>query len=187
MAGKPDLLPKESLVKIAIIVGVLAVVGYLGIFLTSQSAAKLNAKIIEKQVEIEVQKNLYPVYLKFKSQADEKVVKELPLIDIQRLSQEKVDEVVKSIETTASGQGLAVNAVVPDPTSLEEDPSQVLVRCEFFARNDQGKRGFANIRGFLVKLGGLPFVKHIEDVVLREGQDGVGFKMRLRLAVASST
>jgi len=172
-------LNKESLVKVGVcIVGMLLFVG-LTIVPSNFELTRLKREIVMTRVDIEQQKVLFPVYLDFLRRIADKVVKVLPVVAVEPMSEDKVHEATQMLEQRASTAGLAVQSVVPDPVSLAEGSGQVLVNCELFGK-------FSTVREFLISLGEVPYFKHIQEVTLEEGHGGLLFKMKVRLAVKTT-
>ncbi len=169
-------LPKQSLVKMGICA--LIIVAFVGLLILPNILEDRDVKheILTLQAEIERQKILFPIYIKLQSELTRKVVDELPIPEPTALTEAEIDKATHDIEDVAIRTKLKINDVTPDPASLTKAAGYVGVNCDFYG-------SYFNLRAFLIELGSLPYLKHIEKLDMQEGADGVNFTMRLHLAV----
>ncbi|GAB7081740.1 hypothetical protein [Megalodesulfovibrio paquesii] len=176
---KPMSIPKQSLVKIGIYLAAILLVAYFGNVEAKNKVARLDTDIARTKGEIRKQESLYPIYVKLRAEYDRKVLNELELVQTVPMKQDEVDKATDMIDRMATLAGIDATNIQPDPSSLAEDPNQLLVNGEF--SGDYGK-----FREFLKKLGAIQYVKHIQQIVAQEAAQGLIYTMKLRLAVLSS-
>ncbi len=167
---------KASLTKLAVCSGI--VVAFVALLILPSIMADKDAKrdILRMQAELEKQKILYPLYLKLHMELNSKVVQELPIPVPEALTEDQIVKATHTVEDLAMQAGLTINEVTPDPVSLTKSSGYVGVNCDFYGK-------YMDFRSFLTKLGSVPYLKHIEKIELQEGADGIGYLVRLQLAV----
>lgn len=182
MAQKASVVGQQIWVKAGIFVLVLVVFALLLIVPQIQKKSALEKDILRVQEDIKVQEVYYDPYHLLKARYEAKVLDELSLPAEGALGSDDIPQATAEIascigNSTSVTQGaLHVNEIVPDPVSLQESGQQVLVNLDFFG-------DFFAFRSFLLQLGSLPYVKHVQEITMHEGKDGVLFNMKLRLSV----
>jgi len=171
---------RQSLLKLAVCAAVL--VGFVALFIVPNimEDKRVKREVLQLQAEIEKQKILFPIYIRLKAELQNKVVEELPIPDPEQLTEDKVDAAIHAVEDMAIKADLRINEVTPDPMSLAKSEGYVGLNCDFYGP-------FMNVRSFLVQLGSLPYLRHIEQIDMQEGADGVNYLMRLQLAVKTDS
>ncbi len=169
-------LPKQSLVKLAVCAGILVAFVALLILPNIMEDKQVKRDVLQIKADIEKQKILYPIYIKLMAELKNKVVQELPIPEPEQLTEDKVDAAIHAVENMAMESDLRINEVTPDPMSLAKSEGYVGLNCDFYG-------DFMDIRSFLTQLGSLPYLRHIEQINLQEGADGVNYTLRLQLAV----
>lgn len=173
-------LPKESIFKLLVCAGIVVAFVALLILPNIMEDKETQHEILKKKAEIERQKVLFPLYIKLQAQLNNKVVKELPIPEAAALTEDQIDAATHTIEDIAVESDLRINEVTPDPASLSATAGYVGVNCDFYGP-------FLNFRTFLMKLGAVPYLKHVEKIEMQEGVDGVNYIVRLQLAVKTDT
>lgn len=173
-------LPRQSVIKLGICAAIVVAFVALLILPNIMEDKRVKREVLQKQAEIEKQKILFPIYLRLQAELNNKVVEELPIPEPQQLTEDKVDAAILAVEDMAIKADLRINDVTPDPLSLAESAGFVGLNCDFYG-------DFMNVRDFLVQLGSLPYLRHIEQIDMQEGADGVNYLMRLQLAVKTGT
>ncbi len=169
-------LSKQSVAKLLVCLGILVAFVALLILPNIMEDKESKREILRMQAEIERQKILYPLYLKLMGELQNKVVEELPIPEPELLTEDQIDAATHTVEDLAISAQLKINEVTPDPGSLAKSEGYVGVNCDFYGN-------FMNFRDFLTKLGGVPYLRHIEKIELQEGADGVNYLLRLQLSV----
>lgn len=173
-------MPKQSLVKLGICAAILVAFVALLILPNIMEDKRVKRDVLQIKAEIEKQKILYPIYIKLMAELRNKVVEDLPIPEPQQLTEDKVDSAIHAVENMAMESNLRINEVTPDPMSLAKSEGYVGLNCDFYG-------DFMNVRDFLLQVGSLPYLRHIEQIDLQEGADGVNCLMRLQLAVKTDT
>ena len=172
-------IPRQSLVKIGIYLAIILLVAFFGNMESRNKVARLDTDIARVKNEIRKQEALFPVYTRLKAEFDRKVLNELELVQTVPMKQDEVDKATDMINRMATLSGIETTSIQPDPGSLAEDPNQLLVNCEFSG-------DYFDFREFLKRLGAVPYVKHIQQIVTQEAARGLIYTMKVRLAVLSS-
>lgn len=177
MAAKGSLpISKQSLTKIGICLLVIIVFVGVLLFPKMMEQKRINKEILQLEAEIERQKILYPAYIKLKAEMDKELVKLLPLPEPVELEESEVKNVRTQIIEIAEGANLQVNSVVPDPTSMIEHAGLVGINCDLFGE-------YTDFRTFMINVGEIASLRHMENLQVLEGGEGVTFSMRFQLAV----
>ncbi len=178
MANMPVSISKQTLSKLGVCIGI--VVAFVAFLLLPNvmTSKKINKDIVQLQAEIERQKVLYPVYEELKKKLETKHVKELQIAALVPLTEAQINDITTQLEQMGANVGFSVQTVLPDPASLAKETGQLGVSCEMFGTYD-------NFRKLLLALGGLPSLRHIEKVEVKEAANGVNISMRLQLAVTT--
>ncbi len=170
--------PKQTAVKIVIYIAIILAVFFLGNYQSKLRVDKLSKEIAETKGEIKRQKALHPVYVKLKTDYERKVLNELQLVETVPMRQDEVDKATDLMDRMATLSGITATSIQPDPSSLADDPNQLLVNVELNGE-------FQDYREFLKKLGAIQYVKHIQQIVATEAADELNYSMKVRLAVLS--
>ncbi len=178
MAKKTLPVSKETLYKIGICVGILIVFILLLILPSITKEKRLKHEILQVKANIKRQEILFPKYMAIKAKLNQSIVKNLPLPTIKAIGEEEVNTVTSQIGHLATKVSLTVNEVTPDPYSLSQVTGVLGVNCEFFGN-------FQNLHAFLISLGSVDSLIHIEKFDVQEGKGGVLCTMRLLLSVAT--
>ena len=139
---------------------------------------RLKHQILQTQADIQRQEILFPKYITLQAELNKSIVKNLPLPEIKPIGEEDVNTVTAQIENLATKVNLTVNEVTPDPYSLSQVTGALGVNCEFFG-------DFQNLHTFLISLGSVSSLIHIETFDVQEGKGGVLCSMRILLSVAT--
>jgi len=169
--------PKRSLVYLLIcVVGVAAFV-VIGILPAQRSLDKLEEEIAKVRAEIERKKILSPVFTELLGKVRSKEKTILPFPSPSPLPEEATGRLSMMFGEMARKCDLEANSVLPDFKSLGGDSGTLGVDILL-------KGGFFNFRKFLLLLGEQPYLKHIEEIQVREIPGGRKFRLKLRLLVS---
>lgn len=179
MAEKKKIgISKNSLVLYGIcLAGLLAII-FLGNLQVKNMTDDLIVKIGETRNEIKRQEALYPLYTRLRAEAEREVLNELQLVETVPMRQDEVDKATDLIDRMATLSGMQATEIQPDPSSLADDPNQLLVNMDLAG-------DFFGFREFMKRLGAIQYVKHIEQIVVQEAASGQLFNLKVRLAVLS--
>ena len=158
--------------------GILAFV-FLLILPNSRSLAKLDGEAERINTFIEEQRMLFPLYNELFKIAQEDVPAELPYPNKADLKQKEIGELSNVFQKLAKQSNMVLEDVEPDLQSLVDDTGHLRVNL-----NLKGK--FFDLRAFLIRLGELPYLKHIEQIQTRTitGAEYLELKLKLWMAQA---
>jgi hypothetical protein len=169
------LFPERRLFFAAICIG-----GILGFYLLSiwphqQAAQQLHFQIDALHRQINDQKLLAPIYKRFteilgNTQPTE--LKALPLPSPERLQSEQIAGIEPLFRQLAEQNQLAVRQVGADLNSMISETGELKLSLELIGP-------FSNLRGFLLKLGELPYLAHIGRIEVRRETGLPGLRMEL--------
>ena len=169
-------LPARSFLYLLICVsGILGFI-LLGIYPDKNSSAKLDMEINKLKAQIEVQKVFRPTYKVLLNKFTFKGPKALPFPKKVKLGHDKTDTVSSIFEEMGQRSNLEIVNTVPDVKSLSESPGLLSV-------NTFMKGHFSGFRNFLIQLGELPYLEHIEEIQIKAAKDHKEFRVRVWLAL----
>jgi hypothetical protein len=171
------MIPKQTLTNMIICLAGLLVIVLAGIIPNFISLARLDREIGSVQFQIEEQEKLYPVCQLLKNKAQHKVLMVLPFPAKERLSRKLIDLFPTTLNDMAKKTGMDVISISPDLNSLSDNSNFLIVNAVI--RGD-----FFNFRKLLINLGEVPYSERVEEIQIRQTQDSMEFKMKIRLALA---
>jgi len=130
--------------------------------------AVLTARVEEQKVLSPVFKNLFDRAKAGRSDASAPARAKLSRGDIAALP--------KRLQELALAHGLVLREIVPDVNSLADASGKLQVKVDALGR-------FADLRGFLLDVGALPFFETIEEMDIR-GAEGGGEEFTLKIWLA---
>lgn len=174
------LFPERRLLFAAVCIG-----GILGVYLLSiwphqQAARQLTLQIDALQRQISDQKLLAPIYRRFTEilgDTQPAELGDLPLPRPERLTSEQMAGIELLFRRLAEQSQLAVRQVGADMNSMINETGELKLALEL-----QGS--FSNLRGFMLKLGELPYLSHIERIEVQRATGLHGLHMELDLWLA---
>jgi hypothetical protein len=157
--------------------------GILGFYLLSiwphqQAVQQLNLQIDDLHRQIDDQKLLAPIYKRFTeilgntTQPTERVT--LPLPHPERLQSEQIAGIEPFFRQLAEQNQLTVRQVGADLNSMIGETGELKFSLELVGP-------FSNLRGFLLKLGELPYLAHVERIEVRRETGLPGLHMELEI------
>ena len=169
-------IPQQSIIYLALCLAGVLIFVFLGIIPASRSMADLDRQNIEVKYRIEEQRTLTPFYQTLQSRFEKKTSEVLPLPEKGKLSQSRLDTIPMSFGTAARMSGMSLITATPDLNaltgSLQSLSVNVILRGEFI-----------NFRKFLINLGGIPYVQHIEEISIQDKPDSKEFKIKVWVSV----
>ncbi|MFA4915122.1 MAG: hypothetical protein WC560_00445 [Syntrophales bacterium] len=172
-----DMIPRETLVNLLIcLAGVLLIV-FAGIIPNYLASAKLVRKIGALQFQSEEQKTYHPIYQSLKSRSEKKMSSVLPFPDKTKLSREAIGVISITFRNIAKNTGMNIVSISPDLNSTDTDHNFLPV--EIIIAGD-----FPDLRGFLIALGGVPYLEHIEEIQIQQNREVMEFKVKTILALS---
>lgn len=170
-------MPRESLRYLLLCLAGLAAFILLAIYPNQQTIAELDLKIAKLQRDIQEQEILAPVYRDLLTQLRTQERGPLPLPEKREISREGAGRISSLFKEAAEKSGLRLTTAVPDVASLGEEPSGLLsVRLAL-------EGDFFDFRNFLVRLGEIPHLEHIEEIEIESRGRRKGFSLKVWLAM----
>jgi hypothetical protein len=168
--------PTQSLVLFA-----LCGAGVLGFLLlvilpADRASAELDRDIATLTARVEEQKVLSPVFKNLFEKARSPVRDGAVTPARTKLSRPDIAALPKRFQDMAAAHRLGVREVVPDINTLTDSSGRLSMKI-----NVQGQ--FADLRGFLLDVGALPFFDGIEELDIR-GVEGGGEEVTLKVWLA---
>ena len=169
-------IPQQSIIYFALcLVGILIFI-FAGLFPANRSISELDKKTMEVKYRIEEQRTLAPFYQPLQIMSEKQESGALPLPEKGKLAQSKLDTLPLNFGTAARMSGMSLITATPSPSTLTGDvqllPVNIVLTGEFI-----------NFRKFLINIGGIPYVQHIEEITIQERTDTKEFKMKVLVAV----
>lgn len=169
-------IPRQSMQYIAMcLTGVLIFV-FGGILPAGKKLAELDAAIVVKKYEIEEQTALLPLFSSLKVDSRKKESEVLPLPAKDKLSQDKLGTLPVAFITAARMSGMTLVSAAPHLSAMTGD-------AQFIPVNIVLRGGVINFRKFLIQLGGIPYIQHVEEITIQEKADTREFKLKVWAAV----
>ena len=164
----------------SIISYVLCGVGLLALLLISIlpryiTLAQMDKQITSLNADIEEQKILNPVFKDLLKKALSKAPEGLPFPEKVKLERGKTDKIALTFQELAKKSSLEIEEIITDADSLIDDSG-------FLMLNVAVKGDVFDLRNFLVKLGEVQYIEHIERVQIRTVDKNK--EMRLKLWIA---
>jgi len=174
------LFPERRLLFATVCIG-----GILGVYLLSiwphqQAERQLTRQVDALQRQINDQKLLAPIYKRFTAilgDTQPAELGDLPLPRPERLTAEQMAGIEFLFRRLAEQSQLTVRQVGADMNSMINETGELKLALQL-------RGGFSNLRGFMLKLGELPYLTHIERVEVRRETGLPGLHMELDIWLA---
>jgi hypothetical protein len=169
-------IPQQSLIYIAVcLIGILIFV-FAGIIPASRSLVELDGQIADAKYKMEEQKTLMPLLQSLKGQSDRKESQILPLPEKGKLPQARIDTLPMAFSTAAKMSGMTMVSALPNLNALTGDAQ--FLSIDVILRGD-----FILFRKFLIQIGGLSYVHHIEEITVQQKTDVREFRLKVWVAL----
>jgi hypothetical protein len=169
-------IPQQSVIYIALcLIGILIFV-FAGIIPANRSLVALDGQIADARYKLEEQRTLLPLLQSLQGQSDRKESQILPLPEKGKLPQARIDTLPATFSTAAKMSGMTLVSALPNLNALTGDAQFLSV--DVVLRGD-----FIRFRKFLIQIGGLPFVQHIEAITIQEKIDMPEFHLKIWVAL----
>jgi len=170
-----EIIPAQSLILLLMCVAGILVFIFLFIIPAQKTAAELDKNIEEKQAQIDRQQILKPVFERMLVKATAKSPTRLPMVEKTKLAHGDMKKISEQIQTLIQRNNLQIKEITPDVSSLKERsgylPIRLAVTGEFF-----------NFRKFLLDLGSIPSMVHIQEIAIRSIEESREMKVKIWLA-----
>jgi hypothetical protein len=174
-----DRLSKNPLSQ-SLLVLVICVVGVLTFFLlillpSQKTSAELDKEIDRLNVRIEEQRILTPVFHSLLKRAKMAPPSGLPTPEKAKLTHGDMNTISSVFQDIAMRHNLRLEEVKTDVSTMMEDSGYLMMRLRLSGN-------FYKFRDFLVELGSIPFLEHIEEINIRPVKTAREFQIKLWLA-----
>jgi hypothetical protein len=167
-------LSQSLLVLVICVVGVLTF--FFLILLPSQkTSAELDKEIDSLNVRIEEQRILTPVFHSLLKRAKMAPPSGLPTPEKTKLTHGDMNTISSVFQDIAMRHNLRLEEVKTDVSTMMEDSGYLMMRLRLSGN-------FYKFRDFLVELGSIPFLEHIEEINIRPVKTAREFQIKLWLA-----
>jgi len=169
-------IPRQSMIYIAMcLTGVLIFV-FGGILPAVKKLKDLDAAIAARKYDIEEQKAFAPFFKSLKLDSEKKESEILPLPPKGKLAQDKLGTLAVVFGTAAKTSGMTLVSATPHLNTLTGD-------AQFIPINIALRGEFINFRKFLIQLGGVNYIQHIEEITIQEKAETREYKLKIWVAI----
>jgi hypothetical protein len=165
-------IPRNSIIYIILCTAGILIFLIGGIIPAGTNMGKLLKQTSEIKFRIEEQKALLPFYQSMQGKIGQKESEILPLPVKGKLELAMIDTLPAVLSTTANMSGISLLSATPNLTDMTGDAQ--LMSVSAVVHGD-----FLNLRKFLINLGGIPYIRHIEEISISQkpGTKEVGIKI----------
>lgn len=168
--------PKQSITYLLLCLTGILIFIFAGILPNNRTMAELSAKIADVQFRLEEQRSLSPFQKALRDKSEKKESEVLPLPPKGVLAQDKINTLPVTFSAAARMSGMSLVSSIPNLTALTGDAQSLSVNVVL--RGD-----FMNLRKFLIHLGGIPYVRQIEEIIIQQKPDSKEFRLKIWVAV----
>jgi hypothetical protein len=169
-------IPKQSITYLLLCLTGILIFIFAGIIPNSRTMAELSAKIVDVQFQLEAQRSLNPFQKSLRDKSEKKESEVLPLPAKGILAQDKINTLPVTFSAAARVSGMTLVSSIPNLNALTGDAQSLSVNVVL--RGD-----FMNLRKFLIHLGGIPYVRQIEEIAIQQKPDTKEFRLKIWVAV----
>ena len=145
------------------------------IFPSQKTADELDQEIERLNSRIEEQRILTPVFHNLLERAKMKGPSELPSPEKSKLTYGDMNEISKEFQDIAGRHNLKLEEITTDVNSLMQESGYLVMRLHLSG-------DFFDIRKFLIDIGSIPSLEHIEEISIRSGKASKELKLKIWLA-----
>jgi hypothetical protein len=147
-----------------------------GILPANRAAQRLDDRVTVIKKQIEEKKILIPLQASLQEQTGKKPEEALPLPPKGKISPSMLNTLPRHFKMAATRGGVTLLSFVPNLNAVTGSSSTIIV--------DVGVRGtIESFRKFLLQIGEMPYVHHIEEMEVKVRPDSRDFKVKIRIAV----
>ena len=163
-----------------VIIFVVCAVGILAFFLliilpSQETSAELDQDIDRLNARIEEQRILTPVFHSLLKRANKEGPSELPSPEKAKLTHGDMNAISTVFQDIAGRHNLKLEEITTDVRSLIQESGYLLMRLRLSG-------DFFNIRKFLIDIGSIPSLEHIEEINIRSTKISKEFRLKIWLA-----
>ncbi|MBN1472665.1 MAG: type 4a pilus biogenesis protein PilO [Syntrophaceae bacterium] len=168
-------IPRRSIVFLSLaIIGIFAII-FTVIIPNQVSLTNLDKTIENLKFQVEEQQIFSDLHKQL-TKTNKKEVRTLPMPSKSNLPREQHDQIISMIRHTALKARLETVAITPDLSSVAGSAASISINTTL--------RGiFFDFRRFLMELGDVQYLEHIDEIHIQQGHEKMDFKMKIRFAV----
>ncbi len=136
---------------------------------------ELDEQITSLNADIEEQKILYPVFKNLLKKARARAPEGLPFPKKVKLERDKTDKIALIFQELAKKSNLEFEEVITDVDSLIDDSGSLMLNVIM-------KGDMFDLRNFMVRLGEVQYIEHIERVQIRTLDKNKEIRLKLWIA-----
>jgi len=169
-------IPRQSMLYISMcLTGVLIfVLG--GILPAGKQLNELDEVISAKKYDLEEQTVLVPFLKSLMVDSEKRESEVLPLPPKGKLSRDKLGALHVVFSTAAKMSGMTLVSATPHLNAMAGD-------AQFIPVNIVLRGGVIDFRKFLVQIGAIPYIQHIEEITIQEKAETREFKLKIWAAI----
>jgi hypothetical protein len=169
-------IPRQSIIYILLCLTGILIFLLGGIVPNSKKMTDMDTQTAEAKFRLEEQKALGAFHQSLQGKNEKKASEVLPLPATGILAPAKIDTLPLNLTAAAKTSGMSLVSATPNLTAMTGD-------AQFISVNVILRGDFINFRKFLITLGGIPYVQHIEAIQIEEKPDTREFRMKVWVAV----
>ena len=170
-----EIFPAQSLIFFLLCGAGIVVFIFFIIIPSQKSTAELDTHIEELEKRIGQQRTLTPVFHSLLNKAKAKSQTKLPITKKANLAREDMKKTFDQIQAIARIYNLKLDEITPDVNSLKENSGYLLIRLAVTG-------DFFNFREFLIDLGTIPSLAHIQEMRINATEGSRQIKLKIWLA-----
>ena len=170
-----EFIPAQSLIILFTCIAGIAIFVFLLILPRQDMAAELDKSVEDLEKKIGEQRTLTPVFYNILAMAKNKEKPDLPITARAKLARSDMTKIFDQIKSMARKYNLNLQEITPDVNSLKETSGYLLIRLVVIG-------DFFNFRDFLIDLGKIPSMAHIEELQIRPIEESREMKLKIWLA-----
>jgi Tfp pilus assembly protein PilO len=164
----------------SLVIAVICAVGILAFWMLIISPSQKTVDELDREIDslnsrIEEQRILTPVFHNLLDRAKMKGISELPSPEKSKLSYGDMNAISKVFQDIAGRHNLKLDEITTDVNSLMQESGYLVMRLHLSG-------DFFDIRKFLVDLGSIPSLEHIEEINIRSGKASKELNLKIWLA-----
>ena len=169
-------IPGQSIIYMVVcLVGILILI-FGGVVPAHKTQLKLDDEILALKRQTDDRKVLVPLYLSLQKDSEQRESVVLALPPKGRLSPSRMNTLPHVFRTAAKASGISRMSSVPNLKAVTGDAQLIPVNVNL--RGD-----IKAFRTFLIRVGGIPYVHHIEEMEAQVGPDNRDYKLKIWIAV----
>jgi hypothetical protein len=169
-------IPQQSHIYLGIcLIGLLLFV-FGGIVPAYWTLSEMDERAAGVKQRIEEQKILVPIHKTLQSAGEQKDSTTLTLPEKGKLAQANIDTLPANLNAVVRTSGMSLVSAIPNVGALTGDAKSIPVNIVL-------KGNFQNFRKLLISLGGLPYVDHIEEIMIQGKTDAKEYRLKVWVAI----